>query len=72
MNRFWIVLADRNVLSAAVRHNSRSDAQSEAMRLATKHPTERFFVAAVTGIAQAKPPTPIIPEIIWVELKNPK
>lgn len=68
--RFWLVLADQSTMSTTVRHNCRESARREAERLATQNQGIRFFVAAVTGFAEAfSPPPP--PPITWTELKKP-
>jgi len=63
--RFWIVLKDSSVLSAVMRHQSREEAKTEALRLAQKHPGTSFYVAAIIGAAVV----PIAPEY-WIELEK--
>lgn len=66
MERFWIVMADRPVLSATYKHTCRETAKAEALRLAVGNPGTAFFVAAVTGVAE-------FPEqqAGWTELERP-
>lgn len=49
--RFWLVFADYDKLSATVRHPTRDAAIDEATRLAERNPGVGFLVAAVTGLA---------------------
>jgi len=63
--KFWIVLADRESLFASVRHLNRELAKAEALRLAHVNRGTRFFVAAVTGVAEFP-----IQQIGWTELER--